>query len=91
MPSDADAERSWQGLRVRGDFDTLLFPLRKQYAALRVKLDGYLVKRLLTPKQWGEVQYLQGQIKGVADAIWGLERLSRPATEQQPRHRPDGQ
>jgi hypothetical protein len=90
MPTDADAERAWQGLRQRGEHDTLLFPVRKHLAALRLKLDTILVKRLLTPKQWGELQYLQGQIKGLADIIYAIDGLSKPAVEKQPRHRSDG-
>ena len=90
MPTDVEAERAWQGLRQRGELDTFLFPLRKELHGLRLKLEAFLVKKMLTPKQWGEVQYLQGRIRGIADAILSLDRLSRGEPERQPRHRPDG-
>lgn len=87
--SDAEAERTWRGLRVRGEQDAALFPIRKHYQALRIKLDAFLVKKMLTPKQWGEVQYLQGQIRGIADVILQVNRLSEPETTKQTRARPE--
>lgn len=82
------SKRLLEGVRLRGEFDDFMLPLRLHYQALRVKLEHYTLKRILKDKDWPELQHLQGQAKACLDLIKQYDQLATPAVEQQPKARP---
>lgn len=87
MPTLDASKRLLEGVRLRGEFDDFMLPLRLHYQALNVKLQSLVLKKVLTVKDWPTLQHLQGQAKACLDLIKQYDSLATPAVEQQPKAR----
>lgn len=85
-----DARRYWQNLRRRGEYDLAVSPIVVLQRTLRASLETYLTKHVLTPTEWGKMQYLQGRLKACAEILDDLASLAAdPETAPPPKRRPE--